>query len=317
MAPGLGGRALHLFTGRRPSVRQPGSSIPVVYLHGSEAARPRVAWPSLPPRGYLGQLEREFQRRLAAQREFIELDDCIFYHASVLTDGRIVKGPWDLRGTEATYLGGIQLRGRRVLELGPASGHISYYMESEGADVVGFDVGYDVTIDLLPRPGVDPVWARNDAARYVGAVQNSWWYLHRDRGSSVKAVYGRIYELPGDIGTFDVSVFAAILLHLRDPFLALEEAARRTTGQIVVTEPLEDSDVDRPEENIARVAPWGLENHTNWWSHTPGSIKRMLGHLGFSRVATTYHTQKHHLGHELGKPAVDMRMFTIVAERPS
>jgi hypothetical protein len=172
-----------------------------------------------------------------------------------------------------------------------------------------------VPIDLLPRPGVDPYSARNDAARYIGAVQNSWWYLHRLLGSRAQMVYGNIYEMPGDMGEFDTTVVGAILLHLRDPFAALAQAAAKTRRQIVVTELIQDPDLPA-DDSLARFAPLGIEYQTNWWAHTPGVVRRMLAALGFESVSIDYHSYKHHLGHDLSKPAVDMPMFTIVANRP-
>jgi O-methyltransferase len=273
-----------------------------------------VPWPAVPPAGYLGQLEPAFQRRLASERAWIDRGDCDFYHSAVLADGTVIPGAWDLRGTEPSYLGGIALAGQRVLELGPASGYLTFYMEAQGADVVGFDVGYDIAIDLIPRTGIDPYVARNDAARYIGAVQNAWWYLHRDLRSKAKVVYGDIYDMPGDLGSFDISVFAAILIHLRDPFRALAQAAGRTTRQIVVTELVQDPNLD-PDDSLARFAPLGVGQQTNWWAHTPGFVRRMLEALGFTNSTTTFHSHRHHLGHDLSTEAVDMPMFTVVAER--
>ena len=110
--------------------------------------------------------------------------DCHFYQSVELPGGEVIDGPWDLRGRELEYLGGIDLAGRRVLELGPATGALTYFMEREGADVVSFDVGYDVSIDLYPAPGnADTRKLRLDHARKTSEVQNSWWYLHRAYGS--------------------------------------------------------------------------------------------------------------------------------------
>lgn len=270
-------------------------------------------WPRNPPKGYLGQLEPDFQERLAswASRDRAE---CDFYHTSTLGDGTLIPGAWDLRGNERAYLGGIDFGGCRVLELGPASGHLTYYMESQGAEVVSFDAGWDVTVDVIPRPDIDRFEVAADVMRMIGRVENAWWYLHRDRLSTAKAVYGDVYSLPTDLGPFDVSVFAAILLHLSNPFQALCEAAARTTDRIVVTDAVQDPSLD-PDDNVMRFASAGFGNLTVWWTITPGTVVRMLSHLGFGNTKVTYHTQKHHLAHDLTAPPVDMHMFTVVGRR--
>jgi O-methyltransferase len=187
-------------------------------------------------------------------------------------------------------------------------------MEAEGAEVVSFDVGFDRSVDLLPRPGVNPEWARMDAMTHICMVQNSWWYLGRHFDSSAKMVYGNIYQLPGDLGTFDISVLAAILLHLRSPFDALQQAADRTSDQIIVTEPLQDPALNS-DEKLMRFAPFGTENPGNWWLFTPATIVDMVRHVGFPQTSVTFHGQLHHLGHDLGKPAQDLAMFTVVGSR--
>ena len=285
-----------------------------VYLHGYGDDRPRVPWPAFPPRGYLGQLHPEFQRRLAAERAHIDLEDCDFYHFAQLPSGDLIPGAWDLRGGEQAYLGGIRLEDRRVLELGPASGYLTFHMESRGAEVVCFDVGWDRSIDLLPRPGFEEGWARMDAMVFIGAVQNAWWYLHRAFGSAARVAYGNIYELPADLGRYDVALFGAILLHLRDPFAALAEAARHVSEEIVVTDLVQDPDLDQTE-NLMRFAPQSAEFPTNWWSMTPAAVVRMLERVGFGRAEVSFHTQRHHLGHDLSKPPTEMEMFTVVAAR--
>lgn len=286
----------------------------LVYLHGYEDSRPRVPWPAFPPAGYLGQLHPDFQRQLWASRAFVTREDCDFYHTSELPGGEVIPGAWDLRGHEPEYLGGVDLAGRSVLELGPATGHLTFYLERIGAGVVGFDVGWDRSVDLLPRPGVELGAARMDVMRYVGTMQNSWWYLHREYDSKVPMMYGNIYDLPGDLPRFHSALFAAILLHLRDPFMALASVAEWVDEQIIVTQPMEIEDAG-PDDNVMRFAPQDAQYTTHWWAIGPGAVRRMLDRLGFVEQELTFHEQTHHLGHDMDKPPIRMKMFTVVGRR--
>src|SRR5271168_2362928 len=94
--------------------------------------------PSYPPQDYLGQLDPGFQAALSKRREGADLSDFVWYHACELPDGTVLPGVWDLRGRESAYLGGVDLAGKRVLELGPATGYLSFAMERMGAEVVAF-----------------------------------------------------------------------------------------------------------------------------------------------------------------------------------
>lgn len=303
---------------RRPARRSPtltGGDGEAPTSDGRGPQEPRSFWPAFPPPHYAGQLAPHFQESLAAERAGLTRDDCDWYHTVVLPDGEVIRGAWDLRGGENDYLGGTDVAGQRVLEFGPASGYLTGWMEDRGAEVVCFDAGFDVSIDILPVPGNDLREIRMGAMRGIGAVQNSWWYLHRARQSRAAMAYGSIYSLPPDLGMFDVSTFGAILLHLRDPFAALAQGAIHTSRRIVVTDVIQDTDVD-PEANVMRPDPLGaLEHRTNWWAIFPGAVKQMLRRLGFPHSETILHTQRHHLGHDMDAPPTEMTMFTVVADR--
>ena len=196
----------------------------------------------------------------------------------------MLPGAWDLRGHETAYLGGVDVAGKRVLELGPATGYLTFYMERMGAEVVSFEAGFDVPIDTMPVKGVDdPVGRQRVMQDTIDRNHDAWWYLHRTLGSSAKFVQGNIYDMPADLGTFDITLVGAILLHLREPWGALSQAARRTTGTMIVTEPLQD-DLQPPESNIMRFSPSAEHHVTNWWSIYPGAVVSMLSRLGFGRT---------------------------------
>jgi SAM-dependent methyltransferase len=268
--------------------------------------------PSYPPRDYLGQLDPDYQAALSKRREGADLSDFVWYHAFELPDGRVLPGAWDLRGHETAYLGGVDVAGKRVLELGPATGYLSFYMERMGAEVVSFEAGFDVSIDVLPVKGrEDPDEKRRVMQDTIDRNHDAWWYLHRTLGSSVTFVQGNIYDMPADLGTFDITLVGAILLHLREPWGALAQAAQRTTETMIVTEPLQD-DWQPPESNIMRFSPSAEHHLTNWWSIYPGAVVSMLSRLGFGRTETTLHTQYHHLAHDIVSDAVDQRMYTVV-----
>jgi SAM-dependent methyltransferase len=272
-------------------------------------------WPTYPPEKYLGQLADDFQADLAKSRAFLEPQHCRFYHTVDVPGGGTIEGAWDLRGRERAYLGDVPLRGKRVLELGPSTGHLTFWMEKQGADVVAFDAGWDVSIDLLPAPGFETRKLRRDHAKVVSDFSNSWWYLHRMHGSRAKVVYGDIYDLPGDIGRFDVATFGSILLHLRDPFRAMEQAARCQPETIVVTDTWPES----PEtmmDNIMRPFPAGEGGRwVVWWLMSAGAVVEGLKIMGYGDVEVTTHTQLHLHGHDPANPWVEQPMYTIVAHR--
>jgi O-methyltransferase len=280
---------------------------------GAAAPHPLRNWPTPPPDRYLGQTDAAFQRRLAEQSSQLTLEDCDWYHTTELPDGTVIFGQWDLQGHESEYLGNVPLDGRRVLEAGPASGFLTYWMEGRGADVTSFEAGYDVGFDYVPAvDGADyGVW-QADFMKHIARVNNSWWLQHRDRASAARIVYGDIYNLPEDLGTFDVSVFGSILLHLRDPFRALQQAAAHTDQTMVVTDLLHAGFEDADDA----VLRWGMDTAStgpshSWWCLSPGAVTRMLWRLGFGRTQLTTYV----IPRDFGTGAQDFPHFTVVAER--
>ncbi len=62
-----------------------------------------------------------------------------------------VKGHWDLRDCIKPYLGDYDFKGKRVLDVGAASGFLTFSMEKQGADVVSFDMASGAQWDVVPQ----------------------------------------------------------------------------------------------------------------------------------------------------------------------
>ena len=69
----------------------------------------------------------------AAPRTVTDLNDCNFYHTMDVPGVGRVTGEWDLRAGAREYLGGVPFAGKRVFEMGLASGFLSFFMKREGA----------------------------------------------------------------------------------------------------------------------------------------------------------------------------------------
>ena len=79
-----------------------------------------------------------------------DITQCYFYHTVDLPEIGTVKGNWDLRAGLREYLGNFDFRGKRVLDIGAASGILSFWMEKQGAEVVSFDLDKHGDWDLVP-----------------------------------------------------------------------------------------------------------------------------------------------------------------------
>jgi hypothetical protein len=206
---------------------------------------------------------------------------CAFYHVMDLPGLGTVGGQWDLRSTVEDYLGRFDFRGRRALDVGAASGYLSFEMEKRGAEVVSFDLDsadrWDVVPFADPAYSIDAVRARYQAL--VPARWNAYWLAHRVLASRNRVFYGDLYALPEALGDFDVVLFGMILGHIRDPFRALAAVAPFARDAIIVTQP-----APRVEEAYGYFMPdpATLEPDAAWWSLSEACTSRMLGVLGFT-----------------------------------
>ncbi len=73
-------------------------------------------------------------------REVESQDDCFFYHFMDLPNHSTVGTTWDLRDCAEDYLGRLDYQNKRTLDVGTASGFLTYEMEKRGANVVSFDM---------------------------------------------------------------------------------------------------------------------------------------------------------------------------------
>jgi hypothetical protein len=262
-----------------------------------------------------GQLDALFQAQLERANADLAKERCDFYHTMTWADGEVTPGVWDLRGRERSYLGWVDVAGRRVIEFGPATGHLTFHMEAQGANLVTLDLAPGMPTDIIPQVGHDLEAHRRLNLEYMERVRNSWWYGHQRLGSHAQVVYGDICRLPSDIGRFDVATFGSILMHLSRPFAALAQAAAITDKAIVVTEPIPyvPEDPYRAEVEFAPIDT--AKTVVVWWQHWPGAIVRMLRVLGFLEFSVYFHLQRHHVHHEMERPAEESLFFTVVAER--
>ena len=64
-----------------------------------------------------------------------------------------------------------------------------------------------------------------DSQGGMETLHNSYWLSHRVLGSKAKVVYGSAYDIPKELGEFDISTVACVLLHKEHPLSILEEVA--------------------------------------------------------------------------------------------
>ncbi len=237
-------------------------------------------------------------------RRGLPLENCLFYHVMDLPGHGTVGSMWDLRSNVDAYVGHFDFRNKRVLEIGPASGFLTFEMERRGADVLALEIEDDPGWDFVPYsprvlgPELGP---RRDVMR---RLKNSWWFARECFQAKAQLIYGDAYALPDSIGRFDVAVLGSVLLHTKAPLQVVEQCAKHTDTLII-------TDLFYPElegQPVARLVPTATnESWDTWWQFSTTFLLQFLGVLGFKDNVVTTHIQIHK-GHQYP-------LFTIVAKR--
>lgn len=229
-------------------------------------------------------LEEKNNESLFAQSRAVEsLDECYFYHTMELPRFGVMQGHWDLRERFDDYIGGVGVAGKTVLDVGTATGFLSFEAEKRGARrVISFDMS-DVRQQTF-LPFKDKLYFSDrdaHAARYGAEIEmwkNAYWLCHRLLGSNAGVFYGNIYDLPPELGQFDVAIVGSVLEHLSDQVSALASVSRLTRETMILVTPLLET-----EECVARFEPRAsnpAQDYT-WWIYSVGIYREVLAMLGF------------------------------------
>ncbi|MEP6741217.1 MAG: class I SAM-dependent methyltransferase [bacterium] len=224
------------------------------------------------------------------------LEDCFFYHAMELPGFGLVQAHWDLRGRFDDYVGGVEVTGKSVLDVGAATGFLSFEAEKKGASrVLSFDMSDARQQTFLPFK--DKLYFRDRerwAQQYGAEIEqwkNAYWLCHRLLNSKAEVYYGDIYNLSNELGQFDIAIVGSVLEHLSDQISALASIARLTKETIVIVSPLLQTD-----ERIARFEALASNPDVDftWWTYSLGVYREVFGMLGFS-IAKVSHAKYYYM----------------------
>jgi len=203
-----------------------------------------------------------------------EIESLEWYHTMELAPGIVTPGWFDHRPVVAKVGLPEDLSGMRCLDVGTFDGFWAFDLERRGAEEV-------VAIDLLD-PGLWD-WPRGASPEVMEAIGRR---KGTGRGfelaksallSNVVRVERSVYDLrPASDGMFDLVYVGSLLLHLRDPVLALERVSSVCRGQVILVDAvhLVLSAWSRPLASLdGNGRPW-------WWRPNLSGLFRMAEAAG-------------------------------------
>ena len=239
------------------------------------------------------------------------IDECSFYHTIELPEYGVIKGHWDLRENIDAYLANFDFSGKTVLDVGTAGGLLTFNMENKGAKVTSFDLTSGKLWNFIPyiNPEYNLIEKRKGFIVAAERTKKGYWFSHKALGSKAQCYYGDIYNLPKELGLFDVAILGTIISHLRDPIQALFSVSLRVKDYIILANPT--------METKDPIALWMPDSKTllpvaAWWSFSQACLERMFNVIGFELETVTKSNQLCEIS-PLGKYSEEIT--TLVARR--
>lgn len=203
----------------------------------------------------------------------------IWYHSIELPGGAVTPGLFDTRRAARKGLMPASLAGKRCLDVGTSDGFWAFEMERRGAsEVVAIDLvdpaDRDVTVEESAHPTIPK-----------GLVSSRFALASELLSSQVDYRNLSVYDLsPEKVGTFDFVFMGSLLLHLRDPVLALQAIRSVTGGELLSYDAVSAwLSLFHPRKPSAVLN--GLTG-SNWWLPNKAGHQRLIVSAGFDIIRT-------------------------------
>ena len=155
-------------------------------------------------------------------------------------DGEIVPGSWTIPDF-TDYIGGYDVRGKTVLDIGTASGFLAFAAEKLGAaEVTGLDVASAEEYTHTWSYANDFNYYDTRAWREIlkedqeMPLKKSWWYSWHKNRSKARCVYAPHFELYEWNTMFDVVIAGQIVELLPDPVRSISAWARVAREAVII-----------------------------------------------------------------------------------
>lgn len=200
-----------------------------------------------------------------------------WYHTIELAPGAVTPGWVDARGLAPRMPMPARLDGMRCLDVATFDGFWAFEMERRGAaETVAIDVLDPLAWDW--PAGSDETVIAALARRHQGGL--GFEIARQALGSCVERVELSVYDLdPNRVGRFDFVYLGSLLIHLRDPVLALERVRSVCRGSLLVVDNIDLALTLRsPHRSVAALEglgrPW-------WWKLNLAALGRVVESAGF------------------------------------
>jgi tRNA (mo5U34)-methyltransferase len=203
-----------------------------------------------------------------------------WYHTFEIYPGIWTPGVYDASGTLKELNLPNDMKGKRVLEIGPADGYFTKVLSERGATVVALD--------------------------YAGKGHFGFEVMEQLSGRTFDFRKCNVFDIDSTtLGVFDVVICLGVLYHLPDPVRGLWKLSGIETKRFILETLISTKYGDQcVAEYLPGISPNG--DYTNFWAPTSKCCEKILEDIGF-RVESIF----------LNETRAMFRCSTVGQELPS
>lgn len=213
-----------------------------------------------------------------------------WYHSFDLAQGLEIEGNFDLRPHLDRYGIPEDLSSKTVLDVGASNGFFSFEFERRGAArVVAVDLPTISEHDFTPQFLEEREKQYSEETRKAHDetdLHGGFFLLKEVFQSRVEHVGVNVYDVGPDTvgGRFDLVFCGSLLIHLTDPFRALQRLHSVTRERCIVAT-VHDPDLGE-DPHMRFIGSW---NGIAWWKPSIPCLESMMRCAGFKDVVC-HHT---------------------------
>ncbi len=202
-----------------------------------------------------------------------------WYHTIDLGNGKVTDGDFDLRSIASQSGLPTDMNGLSALDVGSSSGFWAFEMEKRGATVIAIDVAAE-NQDIASEVFKDGVRQTSSGilSPSLSKIQpvSSFEVAKEVMQSKVSHKELSVYDLsPSTAGVFDFVFCGSLLMHLSDPFRAIQNIRSVTKGDSIISCVTVDDDHKEPLMHF-------MLNLRSIWTPNKACLIKMMENAGFT-----------------------------------
>lgn len=182
-----------------------------------------------------------------------------WHHKFEIYQNVITPGSYDPRFMLKMLDLPVDLKGKKILDIGASNGFFSLEFFKRGAEVTAVD--------------------------YISKEKSGFSIMEEISGVSINHVVASVYDIGSSLGDFDIVLFLGVIYHLPDILSALWKVRKICKGTLYLESYVENFEIEKPMLRYYESDSLGGDI-TNFWAPNVECMESMLRDCSFNIIKT-------------------------------